>query len=138
MAINPNTGAMLVLSTGGIAFTTKFYYAHDVDWKIVIATPLAAAGFAALGKLDANAAMMLGAMALIAAATTKFNGHSFTDILVALGQGTSPAASTPTGDSGVKPTSTTPASTTPSQAPSGDAPSGNTTVPVQVRPPGPG
>jgi hypothetical protein len=137
VAINPNTGAMLVLATGGIAFTTKFYYAHDVDWKIVIATPLAAAGFAAFGKLDANAAMALGAMALMAAATTKFNGHSFTDILLALGKGTSPAATPATGDGGATPAASPPTTPTTS-TPSGDAPSGNTHVPVQVHPPGPG
>ena len=95
---------MLVLGTGGIAFTTKFYYTHEVDWKIVIATPVAAGLFSLLGKLDSNAAMALGAMALMAGATTKFNGHSFTDILLALGTGKAStiAPKTPTGDAGVK------------------------------------
>jgi hypothetical protein len=103
VAINPNTGAMLILATGGITFATKFYYTQDIDWKIVIATPLAAAGFAALGHLDAKAGVALGIMALMAGATTKFNGHSFTDILLALGTKQSPAPATPTGDAGVSP-----------------------------------
>jgi hypothetical protein len=139
-------GAMLVLTAGGITFATKFYYSHDLDWKVAIATPLIAAGFAGMGKLDPKATMVLGVMALAAAATTKFNGHSFTDILLALGKGASPAATPATGDGGapVANTPTQPGAQNPSGDASPSAPGNNgragvpSSVPVQVHPPGPG
>jgi hypothetical protein len=141
VATSDNTGAMLVLAAGGITFATKFYYSHELDWKVVIATPLIAAGFAGLGKLDPKATMVLGVMALAGAATTKFNGHSFTDILIALGQRSSPAAATPAGDGGT----TQPGAQNPSGDASGPGTPGNNgragvpnTVPVQVHQPGPG
>jgi hypothetical protein len=95
MNTNPNTGAMLVLGAGAMTFVTKFYYTQDIDWKIVIATPIISGGFALLGKLDASATMILGLMALLTAATTKFNGESFVDILTALAPGAPNAPKTP-------------------------------------------
>jgi len=86
---------MEVLGAGAMTFVTKFYYTQDIDWKIVIATPLIAGGFALLGKLDSNATMILGIMALMTAATTKFNGNSFVSLLTALGPGGAPKAKTP-------------------------------------------
>jgi hypothetical protein len=69
----------VVLVAGGLTFTDKWYWSHDPDWKIVIATVIAAGGIDLLARASDKAATALAVMILIGAATTKFNGHSAID-----------------------------------------------------------
>jgi hypothetical protein len=73
------TSAVIVLVAGGITFTDKWYWSKAIDWKIPVATLLAAAGIDALAKLDNKAATILSLLVLLGAVTTKFNGHSAVD-----------------------------------------------------------
>lgn len=75
------TGTVITLSAGVITFTDKWYWAHEADWKIAVATLIAGAGIDLLSRVSDKGATALSVMILIGASTTKFNGHSAVDTI---------------------------------------------------------
>lgn len=74
----------VTLVAGGITFVNQWYWTHNLDWKVPVATVILAAGMSGLGKLDTKAANILSLMVLMGASTTKFNGHSAIDTVTTL------------------------------------------------------
>jgi hypothetical protein len=70
------TATGIVLIAGTITFGNEWYQTGKVNWKIPIATMLAAAVFDGLAKLDDKAAIGLSVIVLLGAFTTKFGGKS--------------------------------------------------------------
>jgi hypothetical protein len=71
-----DTGMKLVLLAGTLTFTNEWLQTHEVNWRVPVATVLAAAVTAGIGKLSSGGATSLGLMALIVAAATPINGKS--------------------------------------------------------------
>jgi hypothetical protein len=76
-----NTAAGIILVAGGITFTNDWYQTHEINWRVPIATVLAAAVFDGLAKLDDKAAVGVAVMVLIGAFVNKVNGKSIADVL---------------------------------------------------------
>jgi glucokinase len=74
-------GPVIILVAGGITFTNDWYQTRNVNWKVPVATVLLAAGIDAVNTVSPLAATSLAVMALIGAATTKFNGKSAADTI---------------------------------------------------------
>lgn len=66
----------LVLLAGTLTFANEWVQTQSINWRIPVATVLAAAATASVGKLSPGGAAGLGVMALVVAATTPFNGKS--------------------------------------------------------------
>lgn len=75
----PSTAAAIVLVAGGVTFANEWYQAHTINWRVPIATVLAAAVFDGLAHLDDKAAVGVSIMVLIGALLNKSNGHSVVD-----------------------------------------------------------
>jgi hypothetical protein len=71
-----DTGMKLVLAAGTLSFGNEWLQTKQVNWRIPVATVLAAAAAAGIGKVSSGAATSLGVMALIVAAATPLNGKS--------------------------------------------------------------
>jgi hypothetical protein len=71
-----DTGMKLVLLAGTLTFGNEWLQTHEVNWRVPVATVLAAAAVAGVGKVSSGGATSLGAMALIVAAATPLNGKS--------------------------------------------------------------
>jgi hypothetical protein len=71
-----DTGMKLVLLAGTLTFANEWLQTHEVNWRVPVATVLAAAVTAGIGKLSSGGATSLGLMALIVAAATPINGKS--------------------------------------------------------------
>ena len=89
----PGTGMKLVLLAGGLTFAnetiqTKFALSK-VNWRVPVATVLAAAATAGIGQVAPGAAASLGVMALIVAAATPLDGKSPIQAIGALVNGSS-------------------------------------------------
>ena len=77
-----STAAGIILIAGGITFTNEWYQDnHHINWRVPIATVLAAAIFDGLAKLDDKAAIGVAVMVLIGAFVNKVNGKSIADVL---------------------------------------------------------
>jgi putative effector of murein hydrolase len=76
-----STAAGIILVAGGITFTNEWYQTHDINWRVPIATVLAAAVFDGLAKLDDKAAVGVSIIVLIGAFVNKVNGKSIADVL---------------------------------------------------------
>lgn len=76
-----NAAAGIILIAGGITFTNEWYQEHTINWRVPIATVLAAAVFDGLAKLDEKAAVGLSVIVLIGAFVNKVNGKSIADVL---------------------------------------------------------
>lgn len=76
-----STAAGIILIAGGITFTNDWYQEHTINWRVPIATVLAAAIFDGLAKLDDKAAIGVSVMVLIGAFVNKANGKSIADTL---------------------------------------------------------
>lgn len=76
-----NTAAGIILVAGGITFTNEWYQGHTINWRVPIATVLAAAVFDGLARLDEHAAVGLSVVVLIGAFVNKVNGKSIADVL---------------------------------------------------------
>jgi len=74
-----NTATVIVLTAGTMTFANEWYQTKTVNWKVPVATILAAAIFDGLAQLDSKAATLLSVMVLIGAATAKFGGKSVAD-----------------------------------------------------------
>lgn len=72
----PDTGMKLVLLAGTLTFSNEWLQTRELNWRVPIATVLAAAAVAGMGRVSPGGATSLGIMALIAAAATPLNGKS--------------------------------------------------------------
>ena len=72
----PTAAPTIILTAGSITFANEWYQTKKVDWKVPIATLIAAAIFDGIALIDGNAATLLAVIALIGAVTTEFNGKS--------------------------------------------------------------
>ena len=66
----------MVLLAGTLTFGNEWYQTKDINWRVPVATVLAAVVAAGIGKVSPNGATALGIMALITAAATPLNGKS--------------------------------------------------------------
>jgi hypothetical protein len=71
-----DTGMKLVLAAGTLTFGNEWWQTKKVNWRVPVATVLAAAATSGLGKVSPNGGTGIGVMALIVAATTPLNGKS--------------------------------------------------------------
>jgi hypothetical protein len=86
---------VIVLVAGGATFTTEWMYSKVIDWKVPLATVLLAAAMEGVSAVDRNGGTLLGIMIALGAFSTKFNGHSFFDMITGLaGATTKPATKT--------------------------------------------
>jgi hypothetical protein len=67
-----------------MTFGNEWYQTKKVNWRVPIATLLAAAVIDGLNKVDDKAAIGLSIMVLIVASATKFGGKSVIDTMVEL------------------------------------------------------
>lgn len=74
--MQPDTGMKIVLGAGALSFGNEWYQTHEINWRIPVATVIAAAVTAGVGKVSPGGAAALGVMALIVAAVTPVNGLS--------------------------------------------------------------
>jgi hypothetical protein len=73
------TATGVILTAGTITFSNEWYQTGAVNWRIPVATLLAAAVFDGLAQLDDKAALGLSVIVLLGAFTTRFNGKSVAD-----------------------------------------------------------
>jgi hypothetical protein len=66
----------LVLLAGGLTFTNEWLQTKKVNWRVPVATVLAAAATGGIGSISPGGAAGLGVMALVVAAATPLNGKS--------------------------------------------------------------
>jgi hypothetical protein len=71
-----DAGPGMVALAGAMTFANEWYQTGKANWRVPIATILAAALVGGLATLSPNAAKALGGMVLIGAATAKFGGKS--------------------------------------------------------------
>lgn len=71
-----NTATGIILIAGTATFTTEWYNTKKVNFKVAVATMLAAAVFDGFAKLDDKAATGLAVIVLLGALTTKWGGKS--------------------------------------------------------------
>jgi len=74
--MDTGTGMKLVLLAGTLTFGNEWLQTKRVNWRVPVATVLAAAATSGFGRVSPNGAASLGIMALIAAAATPLNGKS--------------------------------------------------------------
>jgi hypothetical protein len=79
--MNPDTGTKLVLLAGTLTFGNEWFQTKEINWRVPVATVLAAAATAAVGRVSPGGAAAVGVMALIAAAATPLNGKSPIQVL---------------------------------------------------------
>lgn len=79
-----NTATGLILIAGTMTFGNEWYQTGKVNFKIAVATMFGAAIFDGLARIDDKAAIGLGVMVLLGAATTRFAGKSVVDTLAAM------------------------------------------------------
>lgn len=93
-----DTGMKLVLLAGTLTFGNEWLQTQSLNWRVPVATVLAAAALAGVGKVSPGGATSLGIMALIVAASTPLNGKSPIQALTAVvnGQPATTKVSTPT------------------------------------------
>jgi hypothetical protein len=71
-----DTGMKLVLVAGTLTFSNEWLQSHELNWRVPVATVLAAVAVAGVGAITPGAGTGLGLMALIVAATTPLKGKS--------------------------------------------------------------
>ena len=71
-----DTGMKLVLLAGTLTLANEWLQTKDINWRVPVATVLAAAAVSGVGKVSPGGATTLGVMALIVAAATPLNGKS--------------------------------------------------------------
>lgn len=74
--MSPDTGMKIVLLAGTMTFGNEWYQTHSINWRVPVATVLAAAAVAGIGRVSPRGATSLSIMALIVAAATPINGKS--------------------------------------------------------------
>lgn len=93
---NPDTGMKLVLLAGTLTFSNEWLQTREINWRIPVATVLAAAATAGVGRISPGGATSLGVMALIVAAATPLNGRSPIQEVGAVVNGSPPKRKTST------------------------------------------
>lgn len=78
-----STATGVILIAGTITFVTEWYNTGKVNFKVPVATLLAAAVFDGLAKLDDKAAVALSIMVLLGAVTVKWGGRSVVETIAA-------------------------------------------------------
>lgn len=78
-----STATGIILIAGTITFATEWYNTGKVNFKVPVATLLAAAVFDGLAKLDDKAAIGLAVMVLLGAVTVKWGGRSVVETVAA-------------------------------------------------------
>lgn len=76
-----NTGTSIVLLAGTMTFGNEWYQTKKVNFRVPIATLLAAAAIDGLSHIDDRAGVGLSIMVLIGAVTVRFGGKSVVDTL---------------------------------------------------------
>jgi len=71
-----DTGMKLVFLAGTLSFSNEWLQTKEINWRIPVATALAAAAISGLGNISPNGATSVGVMALVVAAATPLNGKS--------------------------------------------------------------
>jgi hypothetical protein len=71
-----NLATGIILTAGTITFANEWYQTGKVNWRVPVATVLAAAVFDGLAHIDDKAAVGLSIIVLFGAMTTKFGGKS--------------------------------------------------------------
>lgn len=71
----------IILVAGTMTFANEWYVTGKPNWKVPIATLLAAAVFDGLAHIDDKAAVGLSVIVLLGAFTTKFGGKSVSDTI---------------------------------------------------------
>jgi hypothetical protein len=66
----------LVLLAGGLTLSNEWLQTNSINWRVPVATVLAAVAVNAVGQISPNGATSLGLLALIVAAATPLNGKS--------------------------------------------------------------
>lgn len=66
----------LVLLAGTLTFSNEWLQTKQINWRVPVATVLAAAATAGIGRVSPGGATSIGVMALIVAAATPLNGKS--------------------------------------------------------------
>lgn len=74
--MSPDTGMKFVLVAGTMSFGNEWFQTKKVNWRIPVATVLAGAATAGIGRVSPGGAASLGVMAIIVASTTSLNGKS--------------------------------------------------------------
>jgi hypothetical protein len=78
------TATGIILVAGTMTFSNEWYQTGQVNWRIPVATVLAAAVFDGFAKVSSNAATGMAVIVLIGASTTRFNGRSVADTVAEL------------------------------------------------------
>jgi hypothetical protein len=71
-----NAATVLIVSAGTITFANEWYQTKKLNWRVPVATVLAAAIFDGIAHIDSTAATSLAAISFLTAMTTEFNGKS--------------------------------------------------------------
>jgi hypothetical protein len=76
-----NLATGVILTAGTITFANEWYQTGKVNWRVPVATVLAAAVFDGLAHIDDKAALGLSIIVLFGALTTKFGGKSASETI---------------------------------------------------------
>lgn len=76
-----NVGTEIILLAGTMTFANEWYQTKKVNFRVPVATLLAAAAIDGLSHIDNRAGVGLSIMVLIGASVTKFGGKSVIDTL---------------------------------------------------------
>jgi hypothetical protein len=79
-----NVATGIILVAGTMTFGNEWYVTGKPNWRVPVATLLAAAVFDGLAHIDDKAAVGLSIIVLLGAFTAKFNGKSVSDTLATL------------------------------------------------------
>jgi hypothetical protein len=71
-----NLATSIIVVAGTMTFGNEWIQTKKIDWKVPVATVIAAAAFDGLSHLDDKMATLLSVIVLIGAATTQYNGYS--------------------------------------------------------------
>jgi glucokinase len=82
MAVATATGIILIAGT--ITFANEWYQTKVINWRVPVATTLAALVFDGIAHVNDHAATGLAVMALLVAMLTRFNGKSVADTVTEL------------------------------------------------------
>lgn len=89
-----NTGTAIILLAGTATFANEWYQTGKANFRVPVATLLAAAAIDGLSHIDERAGVGLSIMVLIGAVTVKFSGKSVIDTLAELFSKSSTSTST--------------------------------------------
>jgi hypothetical protein len=98
--VSADTGMKLVLFAGALTFSNEWLQTKQINFRVPVATVLAAAATAGIGRVSSRGATALGLMALIVAATTPLGNKSPVQEISSLVNGSSSTSK-------MKPTTTT-------------------------------